>query len=269
MPSIHPNSNKQDKSPDQTDNLRELYQPVYMVPPPTLDWPMPKLRLEVKELAHEGSVLFFFKHVNPSDAMRDAVISVYDTLYTKQTCPRHVRSVTLYLENMNGVAYTKGSELDDDHKEIHLSVRHVQNSKQRARDEILGVLVHEMVHCFQYNARGSCPGGLIEGIAGVKLSVCGYEVRHQADNDRADYVRLKAGLSPPHWRKGGNKWDEGYQTTGFFLEWIESTYGHDFVRKLNGAMQDYKYDPSVFPRLTGESVDDLWKLYKTSSDSVR
>ena len=75
--------------------------------------------------------------------------------------------MTLFLEDMDGVAYTKGSELDDDHKEIHLSMRHIVNSKDRAKEEVMGVLVHEMVHCFQYNAEGTCPGGLIEGIAGV------------------------------------------------------------------------------------------------------
>ena len=78
-----------------------------------------------------------------------------------------VRSVTLYLEEMPGVAYTKGSELDDDHKEIHLSVQYVEKQRARGRDEIMGVLVHEMVHCFQYNGRRTCPGGLIEGIAGA------------------------------------------------------------------------------------------------------
>ena len=40
-----------------------------------------------------------------------------------------VRSVTLYLEEMGGVAYTKGSELDDDHKEIHFSIQHIMNAK--------------------------------------------------------------------------------------------------------------------------------------------
>lgn len=46
--------------------------------------------------------------------------------------------------------------------------------------EIKGVLVHEMVHTMQFNGKGTCPGGLIEGIA--------------------DWVRLRAGLSPPHWK---------------------------------------------------------------------
>lgn len=64
---------------------------------------------------------------------------------------------------MPGVAHTFGSPT---HKEIHFSLDHIRNSESRARDEILGVLTHEMVHCYQYNGLGKCPGGLIEGIAG-------------------------------------------------------------------------------------------------------
>lgn len=64
---------------------------------------------------------------------------------------------------MDGVAYTHGTHIQ---KEIHFSLDHIKNSARRAKDEINGVLVHEVVHCFQYNAQGTCPGGLIEGIAG-------------------------------------------------------------------------------------------------------
>lgn len=65
---------------------------------------------------------------------------------------------------MPGVAHTFGSPTQ---KEIHFSLDHIRNSESRAKDEILGVLVHEMVHCYQYNGQGKCPGGLIEGIAGL------------------------------------------------------------------------------------------------------
>lgn len=71
---------------------------------------------------------------------------------------------------MGGVAYTTGSELDDEHKEIHFSTDYITDVQERSqgkdtRGEILGVIRHEMVHCFQYNAKGTCNGGLIEGIA--------------------------------------------------------------------------------------------------------
>ena len=64
---------------------------------------------------------------------------------------------------MAGVAHTFGSPTT---KEIHFSLDHIRNSQSRAKDEILGVLVHEMVHCYQYDGQGRTTGGLVEGIAG-------------------------------------------------------------------------------------------------------
>lgn len=75
---------------------------------------------------------------------------------------------------MDGVAYTFGSD-DGSEKEVHFSLKHIVNSYKgdtddkknaRVREEILGVLTHEIVHCYQYNGQGTAPGGLIEGIAG-------------------------------------------------------------------------------------------------------
>lgn len=148
---------------------------------------------------------------------------------------------------MGGVAYTTGSDLDDEHKEIHFSLDYINGiPSARQEDEIQGVLVHEMVHCWQWNAMGTAPGGLIEGIA--------------------DFVRLKAGLSPPHWKKeGGGQWDAGYQHTGYFLEWIESTCGGGSVRKLNHALKDRKYEEDAFwEQLFGKKVNLLWKEYEES-----
>lgn len=57
-----------------------------------------------------------------------------------------VRSVTLVLRSMGGIAYTTGSELDDDHKEIHFSTDYIGGlSADRVKHEILGVVRHEMV----------------------------------------------------------------------------------------------------------------------------
>jgi hypothetical protein len=53
---------------------------------------------------------------------------------------------------MGGVAYTTGNWMDGDNKEIHLSAEYVHaQSEERARDEIRGVLVHEMVHVWQHD----------------------------------------------------------------------------------------------------------------------
>lgn len=57
-----------------------------------------------------------------------------------------VRSVTLVLRSMGGIAYTTGTELDDDHKEIHFSTDYIGGlSTERVKHEILGVVRHEMV----------------------------------------------------------------------------------------------------------------------------
>lgn len=80
-----------------------------------------------------------------------------------------VEKILLVLRPMDGVAHTFGSDI---YKEIHFSLDHIRNSHARAKDEILGVIVHEMVHCFQYDGSktgGRCPGGLVEGVAGRPL----------------------------------------------------------------------------------------------------
>lgn len=150
---------------------------------------------------------------------------------------------------MGGVAYTTGIALDDMHKEIHLSLDYLAHNLQeplRFRDECIGVITHEMVHCWQHNCHGSAPGGLIEGIA--------------------DYVRLKSGLAPPHWKKtkeeAGRRWDEGYQKTAWFLEWLESQHGDGTISRMNEEMDGKKYDEKEFwQKLFGDSVSNLWEKY--------
>lgn len=78
-----------------------------------------------------------------------------------------VEKITLVFRPMPGVAHTFGSEL---FKEIHFSLDHIRNSAPRARDEILGVLTHEVVHCFQHTGKDvAFPGGLGEGVAGALI----------------------------------------------------------------------------------------------------
>ena len=77
-----------------------------------------------------------------------------------------------------------------------------------------------------------------------------------------DYVRLHAGLAPPHWRRnGGDRWDAGYDTTGYFLDWVEERYHAGIVKQLNAAMNEVEYDELIFKTATGLPVEELWKLY--------
>ena len=217
-------------------------------PHPKPGLPTPKLRLKVADLSHPGSIIFF-KTTNPVSVLSDAVNSVLHTLYPSTDSNKipPTRSITLVLRPMDGVAYTTGSDLDDDHKEIHFSLNYIANvpsePAKRQQEEIAGVLVHEMVHAWQWNAFGTAPGGLIEGIA--------------------DFVRLRANLSPPHWKKeAGGDWDAGYQHTGYFLDWIEDKFGKGSVVKVNEKLRVGPYEEKEFwNSLFGKTVDRLWAEY--------
>lgn len=79
-------------------------------------------------------------------------------------------------------------------------------------------------------------------------------------------MRLHANLAPPHWKRApapNDKWDAGYQTTAFFLDWIEERRGAGAIRALNGALRDTDYTDEMFVVLAGEPVRDLWRRYKT------
>jgi hypothetical protein len=212
----------------------------------------PLLRLELRDLSDDGTRAFL-RLVHASSALEDAVGAVLKHLYTglNPHCIPATRSVTLVLRSMDGVAYTTGRDIDEDHKEIHLStnyINHVPDS--RKKEEIQGVIVHEMVHCWQHNALGTAPGGLIEGIA--------------------DWVRLKAGFAPPHWKRSADgDWDAGYERTGFFLEWLEAAHGGDIVRKINEGLRGCKYASDEFwHKCCGRSVGHLWDEYKSSLEDT-
>ena len=211
-------------------------------------FPLPKLRLEIRDLNHDGTEEFLTA-VIANKAIATAVQSVLSTLYHSPDYPTttapSTRSVTLILRPMGGVAYTTGSDLDSDHKEIHFSLDYIRGiASDRKKDEIMGVLTHEMVHCYQYDAFGTCPGGLVEGIA--------------------DFVRLNSNLSPPHWKKEATgSWDAGYQHTAYFLEYLEKRFGNGTIRRLNEKLRIERYEEKKFwTELCGRPVEQLWGDYR-------
>lgn len=226
-------------------------------PLPKPSFPTTRLRLKVQDLGHPGAEVFF-ANSNPTIALSKAKEAVLSTLYEPTKLNKHVpstRSVTLILRSMDGVAYTTGIDMDDDHKEIHFSLNYIHDASKRLLQpgqiaaEIQGVLVHEMVHCWQWNGFRTVPAGLGEGIA--------------------DFVRLKNGLSPPHWKRGGEKWDAGYQVTAYFLEWVENNIGIGSVRRINQALQTERYEEDIFWKmLFGRKVGNMWDDYLRSLEKV-
>ncbi|KAH8723618.1 peptidase of plants and bacteria-domain-containing protein [Phaeosphaeriaceae sp. PMI808] len=210
----------------------------------------PLLRLELRDLSSNGSRAFL-RLVHASVALQDAVDTVLNLLYRdlNKKCIPPTRSITLVIREMEGVAYTTGRDIDDDHKEIHLNTKYIEQvPESRQKEEILGVLVHEMVHCWQHSGLGTAPVGLTEGVA--------------------DWVRLKAGFAPPHWKRHTDcDWDAGYERTGYFLEWLEKEHGIDVVRRINEAMRGCEYNADkVWHGCCGMGVKKLWKEYKKDNE---
>lgn len=123
----------------------------------------PKVRIHLNDLAHEGSSIFL-SNIKGNEDIEAQIQNVLNLLYTPDDTIPGTRSVTLVLRPMDGVAYTSGIDLDEDHKEIHFNLDYITGIKDGHRHEMLGVICHELVHCFQWSAQGS-PGGLIEGVA--------------------------------------------------------------------------------------------------------
>ncbi|KAK3990026.1 peptidase of plants and bacteria-domain-containing protein [Cladorrhinum sp. PSN332] len=244
-----PDRTRDTRPSDPQDSSQESFSHCPPTPP---SFQKPKLRLEIRDLDHPGSSKFL-SSINLSSVFSTAVNNVLRLLYhspsSKDTHPPPTRSVTLILRDMDGVAYTTGSDLDNDHKEIHFSLSYINNIKPTSRlgHEITGVLTHELVHCYQWNAVGTCPGGLIEGIA--------------------DWVRLNCDLSPPHWKQEyGGKWDQGYQHTAYFLQYLETRFGEGTARRVNEKLRQHKYkECSFWTELLGSSVATLYGDYVKAS----
>lgn len=262
-------------------------------PPHGPDWTIPPLHLKVLDLAHPGALRFFSSLPSPHAALSDACATVLKALYPPTlallpsspspplpAAPPAIRSITLILRAFSGVAHTNGSLLDNAHKEVHLSTSYLadlQGDAVRIRREIEGVLVHELVHAFQFDGEGTCDGGVIEGVA--------------------DWVRIGARLGAPHWREGqGKDWKAGYATTGaflflrgrqerngemeadfivasclvpvrtaYFLVWLSHHLQIPLlVPRLNLALRSHKYkDGKLLTKLLGgKEPEDLWQVYK-------
>ncbi|KAF2149054.1 PBSP domain protein [Myriangium duriaei CBS 260.36] len=209
--------------------------------------PQPLLRMELRDLRH-GATKVFLNNFQPTDDVTMLISTVLEWLYEGHVPP--VRSIMMVIRDMDGVAYTTGIDIDPQHhKEIDFSLSYIQHVAKSSPDpaairkELLGVICHELVHCWQYDGQGTAPGGLIEGVA--------------------DWVRLNAGYVPPHWGKDcQGDWHKGYQTTAYFLDWVEKQQGKGSVRRINEKLRVSKYDEKTFwPELFKKDVKTMWDAY--------
>jgi hypothetical protein len=109
------------------------------------------------------------------------------------------------------------------------------------------MMIHEMTHLIQsYGGRGNKPGWLVEGIA-----------------DYIRWWRYEPEAPRPRINPERAKYTDSYRTTAAFLAWAVHKYDRALVRKLDGAIREGKYDPSLFEQSTGKTLDALWEEYMT------
>lgn len=124
----------------------------------------------------------------------------------------------------------------DKTKTISISADHI-----RKHPDDIGMVVHELVHCIQCY-REYKPVWLIEGIA--------------------DYIRFAhfEPRTPIHLSRKSN-YTDGYKTTAAFLVWIQRKYDKKIVLELNRALRNNEYKDELFEKLTGKSLEKLWREF--------
>ncbi|RYF49015.1 MAG: hypothetical protein EOO38_08885 [Cytophagaceae bacterium] len=176
--------------------------------------------------------------------VQQAARDVCKTLYRNPSEVPNTPRVNIVIRSYpTGVAYTT----DDT---ITLSAEYVgraANPSGGGAYEIKGVLVHEMTHVYQQdNGAYSRIAWLIEGVA--------------------DYTRYRTGYFSINNRHKGGKYTDSYQTTGFFLDYLDRR-SPGFAYNLNQSLGNLPlntWQTDYIANYFKSSVDQLWLDYQDS-----
>ncbi|WP_372648492.1 basic secretory protein-like protein [Draconibacterium sp.] len=231
---------------------------------PGADWKLyeaPKVTLQIEAEGHEGIAKYLeLVEKQGYDGIEDWVqyccLEIAKELYyTPEEANKHgLKEITYKLNDGGALSYKGGSV---PHIEIGFDLNYLvtfinKHGMDVARDEIYGVLCHEITHGLQnepknaggYNGGTEC-FGFIEGTA--------------------DLSRLNTGgFNPERFPKQGGTFRDGYNTTAFFYLWIYKNLSNNFLKDINRTAEEYETWTlsAVTEDLYGMSADVLWKLYQ-------
>lgn len=197
---------------------------------------------------------------NPEELIKESILGVVKTLYWSpaDSIP-NIEKINYSFEDRRGISAKSGGVPVIG---IFYSSRWVESSAKNGGDdkvlyETEGVLYHELVHGFQLEPQG------IGSYSTNKTFFAFIE-------GMADAVRAHNGYFPEENRRPGGHWMDGYQTTGFFLDWL-TTKDKDFLRKFNKTALDvvpWSFDGAIKHVFGNEfSIDELWDEYQTALSS--
>jgi hypothetical protein len=156
-----------------------------------------------------------------------------------------------FVQDTSGLAYTVAAS--DTVKGVYMNLSYFASDPTDAG--LVGVWEHESTHVWQYS-----------GARGLGNDVQVWEIEGFADFVR---YRIGGGLTVTlAARTHGGSYQDGYQTTGFFFDWIDRTWPGS-LRAFNlelGVSQrtNTKWPDDWFTRTTGKGVDSLWSQYQSS-----
>ena len=230
---------------------------------PAADWSnfqSPTVVFQDQTQGLEGATIFHAAIPNVEQMMKDTCLEICKKIYNNNSEARNnFTKLNLILVNdPNGVAWKSGSGSEIT---IGISAQYIGNfyhqngnSNDMVLKEVSGVLAHEGTHGYQYSpnncgsyTQGTDFFGFIEGTA--------------------DYVRtVTKGFTPTRYASKGGNWNDGYNTTGFFITWIVNNKKPTFAIELNRTAANYStwsWDAAC-KQITGEGVQSLWDQYQKS-----
>jgi len=209
--------------------------------------------------ATQGAQIYHQIIPDPVTFIQECSLDVCKVLYNHSTEVPFFTTVTYYIESYDGISEKWGAP---PHIYIRYSTQWIEHiydisggDLEAVMYETRGVLYHELTHAYQHDdGNGIAILGAIEGVA--------------------DCVRTDLGHLPYANRQPGGHWDNGYQTTGFFLDWLnqEKYPAMRFLPAFNETMNpvhgtnDWSWDEMV--TVTGSTVQTEWNEYQDFLNSA-
>ncbi|MBR2987986.1 MAG: hypothetical protein IKC63_08200 [Clostridia bacterium] len=150
------------------------------------------------------------------------------------------------------VAYQIGGSRETQ-KIIKMNTDHF---KKTASD--FSTLSHELTHAVQcyrdakYGPNNSANGGewLTEGVA-----------------DYSRFLLEPTPFSLPEFNQS-QSYTDSYRVTARFFVWLDQQYDTTFMEQFNEALKTEVYTQTIFVKITGKTLDELWAIYAASDHKV-
>ena len=189
-------------------------------------------------IIREGYTLVFYNlHPGFDTSTRRRLIDAFFHVYpieARRFNTQSAREVIFTIDpGYDGVAETSGNR-------VRINPRWLKD-----HPEDIDVVTHEAMHIVQ-SYKHPVPGWLTEGIA--------------------DYVRYTYGVNNNNgnWRlpdfRSDQHYTNAYRVTARFFVWLEKNHT-GIIDSLDKAARTGAYTPQIWTKLTGKTIDDLWRNY--------